>query len=83
VSDLEETHEDFDWARAEDEYPQCPVCGEPIDYCLGHGPTAEDLDELDEKDPETELDRLYYEQTGRLDPQGPPIGWRPRIRREP
>jgi hypothetical protein len=19
-----------------DEYPPCPVCGDPIDYCMGH-----------------------------------------------
>lgn len=20
-----------------EEYPPCPICGDPIDYCLGHG----------------------------------------------
>lgn len=23
-----------------DEFPECPACGEPIDYCLGHGSIA-------------------------------------------
>ncbi len=22
---------------AHDEYPPCPTCSDPIDYCLGHG----------------------------------------------
>ncbi len=22
---------------AADEYPPCPICGDPIDYCQGHG----------------------------------------------
>lgn len=25
-----------------DEYPPCPICGEPIDYCQGHGPIAQE-----------------------------------------
>ena len=24
-----------------DAYPPCPACGEPIDYCLGHGEIAD------------------------------------------
>jgi hypothetical protein len=23
-----------------DEYPNCPICGDPIDYCQGHGDGA-------------------------------------------
>lgn len=28
--------------REHDEYPPCPICGDPIDYCLGHGATTEE-----------------------------------------
>lgn len=28
---------DDDDADGMSEYPQCPVCGEPVDYCQGHG----------------------------------------------
>lgn len=31
--DLQAEMEAADDAR----YPDCPICGEPIDYCLGHG----------------------------------------------
>jgi hypothetical protein len=27
----------------EDEYPRCPKCGDPIDFCQGHGEIAEEM----------------------------------------
>lgn len=31
--------------QCEDDYPDCPICGEPIDYCPGHGEVL-DADEI-------------------------------------
>ena len=46
------TEDAADWVDAltlysdADEYPACPICGDPIDYCLGHGERNSDDGEL-------------------------------------
>ena len=51
-----------DTREYDDDYPPCQVCGDPSDYCQGHGPIAreslglEPLEEAREPDPALEPD---------------------------
>lgn len=38
-------NDDYQYPLVEEYYPECPICGEPIDYCPGHGEVL-DADEI-------------------------------------